>query len=124
VSNGKGRYDRRSSTSRRLDDLAASYLAAFDAPDEAAVGLARSAALAAARIERLEVREVKGEAIDDECLVRLMGAHSRALAALDGLKARKTQSASADEPPGDALQRHLAELASRRAPAPLRHGDG
>jgi hypothetical protein len=110
--NGKTPFDKRSSAARRLDDLMRDYLAGIE-PTEAELGLARSAALAAVRIERLEVREMQGLDIDDERLVRLMGAHSRALVALRGLKA-KAQPRPGALSASDALARHLAAIVAAR----------
>jgi hypothetical protein len=119
--NGKRRYHKGSSAARRLDDLMRDYLRDFDAPDEAAIGLARAAALAAARIERCEEREVKGEAIDDERLVRLMGAHTRALAALNTMRRAKAQPVGGKRELSP-LAKHLwamhAASSQRRTPSP------
>jgi hypothetical protein len=111
VSNGKRPFDRRSSDARRLEDLTASFLREFEAPSEAAIAIARSAGLARLRIERIEAREMAGKEIDDERLVRLMGAVNRSVQALAALKPK-------GEPRRDGaetLVEHLERMARRKA---------
>jgi hypothetical protein len=121
--NGKRRYNKGSSAARRIDDLMRDLMHGLD-PTEAALGIARSAALAAVRIERLEVREVKGDAIDDERLVRLMGAHSRAVAALNSMRQAQTsphvRSPEASLGPQVALWTHLHRAHGATIPEHLR----
>jgi hypothetical protein len=107
--NGKTPYDKRNTTARRIDDLMRDLLVDLE-PTEAALGLARSAALAAVRIERCEEREVKGLEIDDERLVRLMGAHTRALAALGTLRAKGRLVSDQERHPGTARAAFVAHL--------------
>jgi hypothetical protein len=111
---GRPLYDKRTAAARRLDDLMRNHLRDFPEPDEAALGLARAAALAAVRIEAIEAREMKGLAIDDERLVRLIGALSRALGALN---ARKPAPSSRPHQ-RETLQEHLEQLALKGKVAP------
>jgi hypothetical protein len=108
--NGKAPYDQRASHARRLSDLEASYLRDFEAPSEAAVAIARGAALASLRIERIEAREMAGKEVDDERLVRLMGAVNRSVQALAALRPKT----SSDRRPGLSLEQHLEEMAARK----------
>jgi hypothetical protein len=112
-SNGKMPFDGRTSQARRYDDLMVSFLADHPEPTEAALGLARAAALASMRLDRIEELAVKGEEVDDALFVRMAGSLARSLRALRMLKP-KAQSAGTPGP--SALARHLAALAERPAP--------
>jgi hypothetical protein len=107
--NGRPPFDKRGSQARRIFDLMRDYLGR-DVPDEAALALARAAALTTVRIERLEEREVKGLEIDDERLVRLSGSLARTLTALRALKTKPQSGPSDSVSP---LQRHLEQLARK-----------
>jgi hypothetical protein len=82
----------RSSMARRFRDLARAYVAGIWAPDEPTLALARSAALAAMRLEQLQASVIGNEEVDDLKFVRLSGSLSRTLAALRALKARQQPS--------------------------------
>jgi hypothetical protein len=113
VTNGKRPFDRRSSEARRLEDLTAAYLAEFEAPGEAAISIARAAALASLRIERIEAAEMAGRPIDDERLVRLIGALNRSIQALASLRPKP---AEVDRGVAS-LAEHLAAIVERRRQA-------
>ena len=114
MSNGKRAYDSRGAQARRLTDLTTAFLRDFSEPDEAAVMLARTAALASMRLEVIETKAVTGQEINDLALVRLGGQLARALAAL---RALKPKAQPAGERPGEALRRHLAAMAERPPPS-------
>jgi hypothetical protein len=88
----------------------AAYLTGVEAPTEEMLGLARSAAITAFRLERLEVRAVRDEAMDDERLVRLAGVFSRTIAALSTMKAKAFHQPINEGGPSP-LALHLAKLA-------------
>jgi hypothetical protein len=115
VSNGKfPPGDRRSAMSRRFEDLTTAYLGGLDEPlDEGTLALARSAAMTTMRLERIEARAIEEQEIDDERLVRLAGFLGRTLTALNALKAKARPSGD----PRSNLQRHLEEMAQRKAEA-------
>jgi hypothetical protein len=117
--NGKAPYDQRASHARRLSDLEASYLCDFEAPSEAAVAIARGAALASLRIERIEAREMAGQEIDDERLVRLMGAINRSVQALAALRPKQLSGSKRT----DDLDAHLAAIAARKQRKALEVGE-
>jgi hypothetical protein len=89
----------------------AHHLGGIDEPDEAAIALAKTAALASMRLERIEEREIKGEPVDDERFSITVGLLGRSLRALAALKAKQVQpvveNTAAD------LAAHLAQLAAQ-----------
>jgi hypothetical protein len=109
--NGKRRFDKRSSRARRILDLMGDYLRDFPEPDEAALGLARAAAIASVRIEDYEEKEVNGETVDDELFVRVAGQLNRSLAAL---RAMKPKSPAGEQHHSSDLARHLEKMAERK----------
>lgn len=111
--NGRPPYRRVGTRVRRLEDLMRNYLADFPEPDEAALGLARTAAIASMKVERYEAMEVKGETVDDELFVRVAGQLSRSLTALRLLKP-KSRPASEQPKRSSSLQLHLEAMARRR----------
>ena len=66
--------DGHSSTARRFRDLLRDALAGIDDPDQGAIALARAAALASLRIERLQSRIIGDEDIDDLRFAKLTAA--------------------------------------------------
>jgi hypothetical protein len=108
VSNGKQLHsnavpvDGRSHHARRFRDLVAAYTAEIGSSlTESESGLVRQAAALALRCEQLQAAIVRGEAIDDDLLVRISGTAKRLLGAIavksDGRK-----------PVGPTLQDYLA----------------
>jgi hypothetical protein len=105
----------RSSTARRFRDLARAYIADIENVTEPVLALARSAALAAMRLEKMQTQVISDEDVDDLKFVRLSGALSRSLQALNALKPKPP--AGEHRPSG--LQRHLEMMAERREQARL-----
>jgi hypothetical protein len=97
---------------RRLAELTASFLREFPDPPEAAVALARGAALASIRLENYERREAAGAEISDRYLVLLMGSISRAMTALAAMRPKLQVERSSTD-----LASHLAAIAARRRQA-------
>jgi hypothetical protein len=108
--NGRPPYDKRSSRARRIDDLMAAFLAGVPTVDEAALSLARAAAVASSRLERIEEAEVKGLEVDDALFVRVSGSLARSLRALHALKPQAPPASSAPEALAN-LRAHLERLA-------------
>ena len=76
-------FDKRTAQARRLSFLMRNFLADFpEAPGEAALSLARAAAIASVKISRFEAAEARGEEVNDELFVRVAGQLSRAITAL------------------------------------------
>jgi hypothetical protein len=115
VSNGTRllqNVDGRSSSARRFRDLTRAHEAELGGSlTEADRGLARQAAALGLRTEQLQAAIVRGEAVDDDHLVRISGEHRRIV---DALKAK----ASKRKQPAPTLQDHLRKRAERAAERP------
>jgi hypothetical protein len=106
-------YDGRSPAAYRLAALIAAHLEGIDEPGEEALALAKAAAVATVRLDKIEAAEVKGEEVNDEVFVRVAGQLGRSLRALADLRAKQQterQAVSSDGVPAD-LAFHLERLA-------------
>jgi hypothetical protein len=98
-----------SSQARRYRDLVRSALADFEKPDQAAINIARSIALASLRLDQIQAQIFTDGEVDDERLVRLAGIVARSQHALAAMREKAAAPVSVT---GVAdLQRHLARLA-------------
>lgn len=102
--------DGRSAEARRFRDLHRAFIA--EAGGEAVVSeaersLCRQAAALTLRSERLQAQIVRGEAVDDEQIVRLANAASRALSAIRRRRGKPRAAPSVSD--------YLADKASREA---------
>jgi hypothetical protein len=92
ITNGKKwlpGVDMRSAQGRRFKDLVRAFTADLGGElSTAEAALVRQAAALTVRVEDIQATLVKGEAVDDEELVRLINASARLLIAL-GMKGRK-----------------------------------
>jgi hypothetical protein len=102
--------DRRSSEARRLGELIEAFGAGIEQIDEPVLAVIRGAALMAQQLERLEEKVTRGETIDEMRLQRLSNSLTRALVALNHLKATPKNESAAGM-----LAGHLAAIAARRA---------
>jgi hypothetical protein len=107
--------DGHSSTARRFRDLIRDALAGLADPDQAAISLARSAALVSIRIESLQSKIITDEEVDDIKFVRLTDGLGRALRKLDALKQQQAQAQAQAQArpsgvPGSGLAAFLAQV--------------
>jgi hypothetical protein len=101
----------RSSQARRFRDLVRAALAGIENPDQAAINIARSIALASVRLDAIQARTFTDGDVDDLRLVRLAGIVSRGQAKLAVMKAQV-----APLPPAEIeAKAGLAKLRSRLA---------
>jgi hypothetical protein len=115
VSNGKQLHsnavpvDGRSHHARRFRDLVDAYTTEIGGTlTESESGLVRQAAALALRCEQLQAAIVRGEAVDDDLLVRISGTARRLLSAIS--------SKGADRKPGaPTLQDYLAARAAAQS---------
>jgi hypothetical protein len=94
---------------RRFRDLIRAYTAGIETLDQPVLMLAKSAALASLRIERLQAQVVGDQDVDDGKLVRLTGVLGRTLSALRAMKPM-----AQDEHRADSLEAHMAQIVARR----------
>jgi hypothetical protein len=112
ITNGKQLHsnarpvDGRSHHARRFRDLVAAYTAEIGGTlTESESGLLRQAAALALRCEQLQAAIVRGEAVDDDLLIRISGTAKRLLGAI--------ASKSADREPGGTMT--LPQYAAMKA---------
>jgi hypothetical protein len=108
---GKRGSDGRNSTPKRFKLIVSALKRESGAEKQshAEAALIDVAALALLRLEQVKSAVLRGDAdVNDEDLVRLMNAATRALTALGAGKRRK--------PPGDTLADHLAKIKAKAKP--------
>jgi hypothetical protein len=99
---------------RRFRDLVRSALDGFENPDQAAINIARSIALASVRLDQIQAQMFGDGEVDDMRLARLAGIVSRGQQRLKEMRAPSSAPAAAEAAAADGmaeLKRHLDRLA-------------